>query len=337
MASQRTKFAVGLFVASGIGIAAVAIIWLGASRFLEKGQYYVTYFDESVQGLDVDSPVKYRGVPIGRVERIGVAPDSKLIEVVLRIESGQALDKSIVAQLRSVGITGSVFVELDRKTAGEPDRSPTVTFPTKYPIVASKPSEVQELLRGLDDVLKQIRSLDLEGISGDVKLTLANINQMIADVNVKGLSKDFELSLKRVTGILDKRRWDKIVTSVEEAAHSLNVLMNKADQSLSQAENTLVRVEAIVADNKGTIKTAIDDFKRAMENANLFMEKGSLLMSGANDSVNDLRRHLVVVAQNLERASENINRLIDLLSDQPSQLIFGQPPTPREVEQEVER
>ena len=73
MASQKTKLAVGLFVACGLACAVLVIIWLGMSRFLEKGQFYVTYFDESIQGLVVDSPVKYRGVFIGRVESIGVA------------------------------------------------------------------------------------------------------------------------------------------------------------------------------------------------------------------------------------------------------------------------
>ena len=82
MASQRTKFALGLFVTCGIGIACFAIIGLGVSKFFEKGRYYATYFNESVQGLDVDSPVKYRGVSIGRVEGITVAPDAKLIQVV---------------------------------------------------------------------------------------------------------------------------------------------------------------------------------------------------------------------------------------------------------------
>ena len=74
MASQKTKFALGLFVTCGIGMVFLAVIWLGMSRYFKKGHYYATYFNESVQGLDVDSPVKYRGVSVGRVERIVVAP-----------------------------------------------------------------------------------------------------------------------------------------------------------------------------------------------------------------------------------------------------------------------
>jgi phospholipid/cholesterol/gamma-HCH transport system substrate-binding protein len=166
MAAQKTKFAVGLFVAIGIALAILVTIWLGMSRFLEKGQFYVTYFDESVQGLDVDSPVKYRGVFTGRVESIGVAPDSKLIKVILKIESGQKLDQNIVAQLKSVGITGSMFVELDQKRADESDQSPPLSFPSEYPIIASKPSEISGLMGGFEEILNQIKALDLEEISG---------------------------------------------------------------------------------------------------------------------------------------------------------------------------
>jgi len=348
MASPRTKFTLGLFLAGGMGIAILAFIWLGMSHFFEKGRYYVTYFDESVQGLDKDSSVKYRGVSIGRVERIGVAPDSKLIEVVVKIESGQELDSSIVAQLKSVGITGSMFVELDRKRKGEPDRSPYLSFPAEYPIVSSKPSSISELLRGIDDIMNQIRSLDLEGISNQVKLTLGNVNQSITDANVKGISekiqlsleninqsimdanlkgisKDIETSLESIAHILDNKRWDKIMASAEAASQSLKTLLDKADSSLS-------RVEGIVTEKEETIKTAIEGFREAIKNANIFLEKGTLLASGTNHSFSQLQRHLLVVAQNLSKASENLNRLIELLADHPSQLIFGEPPLSRKVE-----
>ena len=503
MATQKSKFFVGLFVASGVGIALVAIIWLGMSRFLEKGQFYATYFNESVQGLNEDDPVKYRGVAIGRVESIGVASDSRLIQIVLKIESGMELRTDMVAQLKSVGITGIMFVELDRKKKDEPDRSPPLSFPSEYPIVASKPSEISELLRGLDDVLNQIKSLDLvgisdkmklaldninqsivdadvkgiskniegsiflinktiaeadvkgisdeigltldklnrtiteanltglsddiklalgnlnqaivdadaKGISSDIKLTVDNLNKKIADADMKGISDDIKLALARLsrtiadanlTGlsddiritvanlnqgiadadvkgisdnlkftmdnvnqtiaaadlkglsdtlkftmdnlnriiltadrILDNQKWDKIMASVDEAGQSLNSLMHKADKSIGSVENTFARVEGIVTEKEKTIKTAIEEFRQAMENANLFLEKGSSLVSGTDDSIYHLKRYLLVTGQNLEKASENLNRLIDFLADQPSQLIFGQPPPPRKVEPEV--
>jgi len=330
MASQKTKFTVGLFVAGGVGFALLAIIWLGMSRFFEKGRYFVTYFNESVQGLDMESPVKYRGVPIGRVQRIAVAPDSKLIEVVLRTEQGQTPDSDIVAQLKSVGITGSMFVELDRKRPNEPDHSPALSFPTEYPVVASKPSEISELVRGIDDVLDQIRSLDLKGVSEKVKMNLDAIHRTIDDANVKGISQNLALSLENVRRILDDKRWDRIIATVEKTGENLNALVLRADKGLGH-------IEGLVGDNESTISTAIDDFGKAMANANTLLEKSTALVSGTDASQTQLRRHLIAIAQNLETASEDLQRMMDLVADQPSRLMFGQPPTPRTMESEGKR
>ena len=318
MASERVKFTVGLFVASGIAVALAAIIWLGLSGVLEKGQYYVTYFNESVQGLDIDSPVKYRGVAIGRVESIDVAPDSKLIEVVLKIESGQKLERDMVAQLKSVGITGIMFVELDRKKEGEPDRTPRLNFPSEHPIVASKPSEISELLRGIDDVLNQVKALDLEGISDRIKTAVDSIHQSVEDANVKGISTDIESSLKSLERILAYERWDRILASMEGAGKSLSALMDTA--------------QGVVAEEEGEIKAAIENFSQAMARANDLVEKGTSFMSGMDESQSLLRPHLLVIARNLEQASESLKELIDLLADQPSQLIMGEPRSPRKVE-----
>ncbi|MGD8284171.1 MAG: MlaD family protein [Desulfobacterales bacterium] len=335
MASPRTKFAVGLFMASGMIFAVLITIWLGMSRFLEKGQYYVTYFNESVQGLDIDSPVKYRGVFVGRVDNIGVAPDSKLIKVVLKIESGQTLDSGIVAQLKSVGITGSMFVELDQKKEDEADQSPSLSFPSEYPIVASKPSEIGELISGINEVIDQVKSLDLQKISKNIKLTLQNINQKVTEANVKGISNSMESALARVEHILDDQRWDTILTSVEKATQSVNSLLRNADRTFNRAEDTILRVEGIVADKGETVKTAIDQFNQAMTNANIFLQKGSTLVDGTDESVSHLMHSLVIVAHNLEKASENLNQIMDTLADQPSQLLFGEPPVPRNVETDI--
>ncbi len=324
MAAQKTKFAVGLFVAVGIAFAILVTIWLGMSRFLQKGQYCVTYFDESVQGLDIDSPVKYRGVFIGRVESITVAPDSKLIKVVLKIESGQKLDPNLVAQLRSVGITGSMFVELDQKKADEPDQSPPLSFPSEYPIIASKPSEISGLIGGINEVLNQIKASDLKEISDKIKSTLDNINQSVDDADIQRISQTIEFSFEKLEKILADQRWDQILASAQTAGQSMNTLLDKADR-------TLFRVEAIVSDKEQTIKTALDDFSQAMKNANIFLNRGSALVSGTDASVSQLMHHLLIAAQNLEKAGENLNQLLEVLAEQPSQLLFGEPPQPREI------
>jgi phospholipid/cholesterol/gamma-HCH transport system substrate-binding protein len=328
MATQKTKFAVGLFVAIGITLAILVTIWLGMSRFLHKGRFYATYFDESVQGLDVDSPVKYRGVFTGRVESIGVAPDSKLIKVILKIESGQKLDQNIVAQLKSVGITGSMFVELDQKRAGEPDQSPLLSFPSEYPIIASKPSEIKGLISGFDAILNQIKALDLEEISGKIKATLDNLNQSVDDADVERISQTINSSFEKMEKILTDQRWDKVLAAADTAGQELNNLLDKADRTLS-------RVQGIVSGKEETVKNALDNFSRAMEKANILLNKSTSLVSGTDASISELMQYLVVAAQNLELASENLNQLMELLADHPSQLLFGEPPKPRNLDADI--
>lgn len=317
MASQKTKFTLGLFMTSGLGLGLLAVLWLGTAKFFEEGQYYAAYFNESVQGLEVDTPVKYRGVTIGRVDSIGVAVDSRLIRIVMKIESGQSLEQDMVVQLKSVGITGSMFVELDRRKEDEPDQSPPLSFTSKYPVVASKPSNISALFHGIDDVMRQINRLDLGGISEKLKLALDNINKTVV-----------------VSGqILDAKRWDKIIASVEDAGKSMTEVMGKTNRSAGFLEDTLARINGISAEEEDTIKESIEDFRKAMGNANILMGEGSSLVNDADISISQLRHNLLIVTQNLEKASRNLEKLIEIVTDHPSQLLFGQPPVPRELKQ----
>ena len=86
MAAEASKLQVGVFVIDATVIGVAGAIWLGASRFLENTSLLVTYFSESVQGLEPGAAVKYRGVPAGRVEKIDIAPDGDLIEVLMSID-----------------------------------------------------------------------------------------------------------------------------------------------------------------------------------------------------------------------------------------------------------
>jgi phospholipid/cholesterol/gamma-HCH transport system substrate-binding protein len=333
MANQKTKFTVGLFITCGVIIAVLAIIWLGVSRIFEKGRYYATYFDESVQGLAIDSPVKYRGVPVGRVTRISVAPDSKLIEVILKVESVQEIGRDVVAQLSLVGITGSMFIELDRMKKGEPDRSPTLSFPSNYPIIASKPGEISELLQGVDEVLQRIKTLDLAGISDRAKQTLDSINGMIADANMKKISSNLERSLDNMNTILDKNRWEGILSSIEMAGQSLNLVMAKALSNLDRLETTLVKVDGIVADNEPDIRLAVKNLRSALDQANRFFSSGALLVENTDESIYQIQENLQAVVNNISRASQNLNQLIESLQENPSRLIFSKEPVPRELEE----
>ena len=318
MANLKTKFAVGLFVIIGSALAFVAVVWFGMSHYLEKGHYYVAYFDESVQGLDRDSPVKYRGVSVGRVDSIGVAPDAALIQTVMKIDPEIKPDENFVAQLKSVGITGIMFVELDRKKPDEPDLSPRINFPSKYPVIATKPSEIRQFITEINEVLNQLKSLDLGGISAKVKENLDELNRQMIDLDLKELSQ----TLKRSLAV-----WDRALNSVKGAAGSIQVMADNADRTIDS-------LAAALETGKTDLHEALAALNRSMQNAEILVKNGGVLLDNTDRRIEQVALDLTVTLRKLEQTGENLNRTVERIADQPSQLIFSEPPRRRNVEPE---
>ncbi|MCP5002756.1 MAG: MCE family protein [Planctomycetes bacterium] len=290
MINQKTKFFVGLFIAGGICITIVAIIWLGMSRFFHKGEFYAVYFDESVQGLKVDSPVKYRGVDIGYVKKLGLASDSRLIEAILEIETGISLENDMVAQLKVAGITGSMFIELDRITKGEENYSLKLTFPTEYPVLASKPSEISEMLHGIDDIIQKLNTIDITGISRNLKQSLGHLEKAFTDLDLKGISTDIKVSLYSLNKNLTPARWEKIIAKIEDTFNSLDGVIH---------------------------------------NTNILLESATGLTDNTGDGIANLNRYLHVIGQRLEMTSNHLHNFLEQINDHPSRLLFGDAPPRR--------
>ncbi len=337
MASLKTKFAVGLFVLIGFIIITAAFIWLGMTRYLEEGKYYVAYFDESVQGLNNDSAVKYRGVSIGRVERIGVAPDENLIEVVLKIESGMKLKKNMVAKLKSVGITGIVFIEIDRKKEDALNLTPRIRFPTEYPIVATEPSEMKMFVSGINDLMDQFKEMNVKELAEKMRTILDNINTTIEDAQIKNISTDIRLSLQKIEAILDTQKWDKILASVNSATTSFKAFSDKSDQAVSDIEKVAVSLNDMLSENRQKVGQVVDALKQTISDADTFFAEGADLLEDGEHKLSTLEPLLALTLSNLESASASLTDLVELLSEQPSKLIFGTPPPAKQIEPDVAR
>jgi len=325
MASRKTKLTVGLFVVIGLGIGVVAIIWLGMSHYFEKGRYFSVYFDESVQGLDRDSPVKYRGVSVGRVDKISVAPDGNLIEVIVSVEDELENREGIVARLKSVGITGIMFIELEQLQPGEEDVSPEIRFEVPYPVIKTKPSDIENFMKGVDTLLSRINELDLGGVTRDLREAIRAVTATVEGARIPELTEDVRALVTRAGDILGGEEWGLAVAAVEEVRNNLNTV-------LVNGSSTVDDVHELIRSSEGEISAALGDFRKAMASAEMMMAEGSNLMNSTDSSVIALQRTLLVTAENLEVASNNLNRLIELVSDQPAQLLFGEPPPRRPVE-----
>lgn len=306
MTGKTSRFLVGLFVIAGILLGIGIIVWIGASRYFQKGATYVTFFDESVQGLQVDSSVKYRGVDVGRVERIGVAPDYKLVEVVMKVDLEGDLQQNTVAQLKTAGITGIVFIELDRKKPDEPDRSPRIEFAAEYPIIPSRPSELRQILSGVDDIIQNIKQIDLKGLSG--QLTAVG---------------------KATERILAGRQMNHIMTNLESTTAGMDRTVARIDKLIAEG-----RIEGVLDDARASLVEAksllggMRDEIRSMKLAET-SEKANRVVESIDSRSRAITTELRVTSENLQQASETLQKLLDRLNTTPSDLIFSAPPAVR--------
>jgi phospholipid/cholesterol/gamma-HCH transport system substrate-binding protein len=326
MASVKTKLAVGLFVVAGFTMVIFAVIWLGMSNYLEKGKFYVAYFDESVQGLDRDSPVKYRGVSIGKVYSIGVAPDANLIEVVLKIETGLKLDKTIVAQLKSVGITGIMFVELEKKRPGDNLVSPSNSFEASYPVIDTRPSEIKKIMEAINDILQEFTKMDINSVLVSLRSMLGRLEQSMNDAQLKTLSEDIQVTLRDIRSSMDPEYWTGALDSVETAADNFDALSTEGRKTITRANATLESYDRLAKENKDEIRALLSDMRTSLRNINRLAGNSNALVLQSNQEIMVLMSEFRKSLKAYDKAGKNLNRFLEQIADHPSQLFLGEPP-----------
>ena len=304
MATEARKLRVGIFVIAAACIAVAAAIWLGASRYLADETRTVTYFSESVQGLDPGAAVKYRGVPAGRVERIGIAPDGDLIEVVMSVDRKFAdrmlKDPTLRAQLQLSGITGLRYVEIDRTTVEA--QAPQLSFEPEYPLIPSSPSQFKAVQEALQDIYGRVMSVDLAGISADTRETLQAAGKILRDERLPQI-------IGNMSEITDSAR--KATANVEQmtAGVRLAPVVTELHQTTAQAKDLLgeLRNGETGKELRSTLRE-VDGLARTMQSFVLDLQ---------------------AMVDRLNRASDNLEQLTDVLRQQPSRLLFSSPPPPR--------
>jgi phospholipid/cholesterol/gamma-HCH transport system substrate-binding protein len=305
MAKKKPVFTVGIFIIVGIVVGVTAVVWVGASKYFQKGSIYVTYFDESVQGLQIDSKVKYQGVDIGWVTKIGVAPDNKLVEVTMKINFKGDLEHNSVARLEMAGITGMVFVGLERLKAAQVKWTPRIDFKPDYPVIPSMPSEIQQIFTGIHDVVEKAKQIDFRGISDQIKNTSRAIENLVSDNRMKNIM----LSLTNAAANLEKAS-GAIAHMMEKGG--------KIDDILVEARGTISDARKIISKVDGEIEAM----------------KISDTAGKANQLINNMARktqaistEIQATSENLRHASETLENLLDRLHADPSDIIFSNPPS----------
>jgi ABC-type transporter Mla subunit MlaD len=306
VATEVHKFQVGVFVIVATVIAVATVIWLGASRFFESTQPFVTYFSESVQGLEPGSALKYRGVPSGRVRTIHIAPDGELIEVLLDVDtrSAQALkkDPTLRATLELSGITGLRYIEIDRRTGEALNQAPTLSFKPPYEVIPSTRSSFKAIQVALEDVYNRIMQLDFVGISNDARGTLQAANTLLRDERIDALLTNFK-ALSLSTSQLAKNR-ETMTNGVK-----LGPAVDNATKATAEARALLTDLRSGAGGKQ--LSATFEQLDRIAGTA-------QQVLTGLQYTI-----------ERLDRSATSLQSLTEQVRSQPSLLLFSEPPTQR--------
>jgi len=288
---------VGLFVIA-LGATWVAIsLWLVLGEISKQYNTYHVYMNESVSGLYLDAPVKYRGVEIGKVRDISLNPDDLgQVKLELGIESGVPIKEDTIAVLAVQGLTGIAFMDL---TGGSLD-SPLLEAKKgeKYPVIHSGPSFFTrldttgtELIANLNVLANRFGDLlDAEGLQ-TIRDILANIER-VTDT-FAGRQKELEQGVTDAAAIL---------AHGAEAAKQLPPLMAQVDSTARAFEEMAGRVN------------------EASGNINRYVLGSG---TGVQDFSQQTLPELGALISELRRLAKTLNTIGQKLGEDPRILLYG--------------
>jgi ABC-type transporter Mla subunit MlaD len=348
MSQKANYFKLGLFVIASVVAGVVVLLIIGSGRWFERKITIETYFNESVQGLDIGSKMKYRGVVIGEVTRIGFTynvyqqdlPMTQRARYVMveaqlqpRLVGGRAaagdltstdnarqeVERGLRVRLAPQGITGTNYLEVDYVDPPPPTLPITWTPSTVY--IPSARSTVTQFVNAAQEILERLHRLDVEGTVDNLNKLLATANTQIGAIDVNGLQKRINGTLGRVDSTLDglqaKKLSDEATGLLAELrgtnAELRKTLANPALQKLPEdAGAAVAKIRDFVSDPKLT--STVNHLERTLSRLDRIVGGGEA--------------DLTSTLENLRHITDNLRDLTEDAKRYPSNLLFGEPPKP---------
>jgi phospholipid/cholesterol/gamma-HCH transport system substrate-binding protein len=314
VAVGTNRWKLGLFVIVGFGVALMALFLLGARTWGKKTAEFVSYFDESVQGLELGSPVMFRGVTVGRVSAIDIARDLRHVQVtgelsiekVARLDLGvegkglkpTKLNPDLRVQLAQTGITGVRFILIDffDSKTNPPEPLPFEPPANFIPTAAST-------MKNLEDTVTKTANRFPE-IADDAAKAIAQV-RMVAEQIQQGRLPD------RAGETLTQANSSLLELTTQMKALNAGKLSSEAEQNLKEFNGVLVRTNALL--------TRLDGEQGLFHNAERSADAIGEVARGARS----LGPEMEMTLREVRGAARSIKRLADELERDPDMLVKG--------------
>jgi phospholipid/cholesterol/gamma-HCH transport system substrate-binding protein len=302
---------VGAFVIAVLTAAFVSVIWLVGAQFQREGAIYDVYFRGSVSGLNDGAVVRYKGVAIGRVLNIRLDPENvERIRVRIEIDSATPIKEDAVAELEAQGITGLAFVQVTGGSNASPDLKKRED--KRYPIIASKPSRLEEVVTSAPELLKRAT------LVAD-RLTLVLSDENLASIT-QGLSH-----INALTGtIADNRsQFDKLMVDAGATMVEVRGAATAAKSMLTEFDRALNAPDGLT--DRST--RAIQELNQSAKNLTVLTAHLDSIVQENRGALRDFTQTGFGQAQQLLTDSRalilELTRVADQLERDPARFLFG--------------
>ena len=319
---------VGAFVIGAFVLGTIALLAFGGVSFFSKPERFVVFFDETIHGLDLGSPVKLRGVRLGRVVELNVRYEAEKnrsvvgvvcelnrnmivdstgakIDISDRDELQKLVDRGLRAQLGVIGLaTGLLYVELDFLDPKEHPAPPSA-FQTRYVVVPYIPSAISEFQGNLTEILNDVKKVDFAGLSVEVKGLISDTRRQLNGVDLKGTVAQWQKTGAQIEALAASPEIKGTLENLNRAITDLRTVLAKLDAQVGPAGTELTATLA-------QAKTSLASFNAAADAAHRFIAAQSGLGDNAAQTLDQLRG-----------AAEAVQRLADFIERNPQALLTG--------------
>jgi paraquat-inducible protein B len=332
MSKPANKTLIGAFVVGAVALALAAVVLFGSGKFFQKTDQWLTFFNGSVKGLNVGSPVVFRGVQIGQVTDIIVGFDAAKLEVLIpvffevdpekfkdigsRVEtSGADMHKALISrglraqlQMQSL-VTGQLLINIDF-----------------YPDTPAQ-------LIGIDQFKEKI-SLEGWWEIPSVSTPLQELEKALSDINIKEITDDIKQAMNGIAKLATNPELHEgigvlknTLTDIQKLARNLD---SKVDPLSTSLDQTLVEARAGIGDARKLMNeqgpALVSKIKKAAESATTALVQANTTLKSIENLAEEgtqLRHEVSAALTEISAASRSVRVLSDFIEQHPDAILRG--------------
>jgi phospholipid/cholesterol/gamma-HCH transport system substrate-binding protein len=266
METRASHIAVGIFVLVLLLGMLGFVAWLARYSGEQSYAYYDILYDGDVTGLNVDGPVRYRGIIVGRVSELQIDPENiDRVRITVEVAEGTPLREDSVATIEPQGITGVLYVLL---AGGSNDAQPLEETTSKpYPVIPSQPGKLAQIFESFPEtlskatlLLEQVTLLFNEENQAAIGNTLQNLDSITEKLDqssgdVQALLQSGRTAADELTAMADSVQSlaDKLSNSADAVSGDLSGAVNDLRGMTQSFTNVANQLDLLLGENRGPI------------------------------------------------------------------------------------